>query len=87
MARRKVVAATLTEHGFDWIHIGLCSGPVQVWEVAARPHETEVLYVFRIREARAAELRMMDIAAKRTASCASEDIHRTLQSVGSELAW
>lgn len=56
--RRKTVATALNEHGFDWVHIGVCNGLPPVWEVAVRQHDSHIVYVFRIRGLRATEMRM-----------------------------
>jgi hypothetical protein len=86
LAVRRSVASIL-RNGFQWQRIGACGGSPPVWEIAFRPHDSQILQVLRIAGSRASELRMLAVSNTVTQSCLARDLSQGLTDVAAELPW
>lgn len=45
----------------QWTHAARCPGPTEIWEIGLRPYESKDTYLFRLKGARAADLRLLSL--------------------------
>ena len=87
MLQHEAIKKVFDQHFFEWAGVSRCEGKPPVWEVALRPRESNLRFVFRISGAHATELRVLAIVPNLTQTCTTIEISTSLAPVAAELPW